>query len=107
MRDARFALMVTVPVALFLLSWVVYPIGYSFWLSLNSYKLHEGQVVPIFAGANNYIQALTDPDVQHSFIRTVQLDIESAFTTLGNGILFFLMIWHRRRTSALVSSATP
>ncbi len=83
MRDARFALMVTIPVAIFLISWVVYPIGYSFWLSVNSFKIRGGQVVPFFAGADNYIQALSDPDVQHSFLRTVQLDVEGIFLTTG------------------------
>ncbi|MBI3116661.1 MAG: sugar ABC transporter permease [Thaumarchaeota archaeon] len=83
MRDTRFALMVTIPVALFLIAWVVYPISYSFWLSLHSFKIRGGEVVPFFAGFDNYIQAVSDPDVQGAFFRTVQLDIEGIFLTTG------------------------
>jgi multiple sugar transport system permease protein len=92
MRDSRFALLVTIPVAIFLLAWVVYPIGYSFWLSINNFVVRNGQLTSVFVGGQNYIMALQDPNVQQSFITTLVVDGEGITLTVALALTIALVL---------------
>jgi multiple sugar transport system permease protein len=91
-RDERFALLVTLPVAIFLLAWVVYPIGYSFWLSINNFVVQNGALTAVFAGASNYVQAVQDPSVQRSFYITLEIDALGIILTVAMALSIALVL---------------
>ena len=65
LSDLQFALILSLPVLVFLLTLVIYPLGYSIWLSTrkNNFsgglKFHE-------SGFDNYIFALSAPSFWNS-----------------------------------------
>ena len=60
LSDLQFALLVTLPVLLFLLVIVVFPLGYAFWLSFHSTRFVDGARYS-FCGFDNYIAAWQSP----------------------------------------------
>src|SRR5271169_5236361 len=92
MKDSRFALMVTVPVAIFLIAWVIYPITYSFWLSLQHFHVVKGALTPGFVGLANYIQAVQDPAVQGAFIVSLEVDVGGIAMTVAMALAIALTL---------------
>ncbi len=74
--------MVTIPIAIFLLGWAIYPITYSFWYSLNDWHVHNGVIKPVFSGLANYIEAVTNPQVLNGILRTLWFAGEAIPLTL-------------------------
>ncbi len=72
----------TVPVAVFLLGWAIYPISVSFWYSLNDWHIHGGVIRPAFSGLSNYIEAATNPAVYGGIFRTLVFAAEAIPLTL-------------------------
>lgn len=58
------------PAALFLATFVAYPIGWSVWLSLTDYNLIWSTTTS-FVGADNYTRALTDPTFRTALTNTL------------------------------------
>lgn len=92
MKDSRFALLVTIPVAIFLLAWVIYPISYSFWLSLNTFVVKHGELQAVFVGLQNYVTAVQDPAVQGSFLVTLEVDVGGIAMTVGMALAIALVL---------------
>src|ERR1700722_10660335 len=67
--DERAALMFVAPLAAVLLAVAVFPILYSFYVSLFSLKLTRPARVP-FVGLDNYTQVLSDPLFWQAVART-------------------------------------
>ena len=82
----------TVPVAIFLLGWAIYPITISFWYSLNDWNVHGGVIKPVFSGLSNYIQAFTSPDVYNGILRTLWFAGEAIPLTLVFALTIALVL---------------
>lgn len=85
-KNEKLALKMTVPLIIVMLLLIVYPIIYSFWISLFTYK-ERGNIVS-FVGLKNYILALQDLVVLQSIGRTFYF----AIITTGLIILIGLII---------------
>lgn len=92
MRDSRFALLVTIPVAVFLIAWVIYPISYSFWLSINNFVVRGGELTSVFVGAKNYIMAVNDPNIQQAFLITLEIDAAGITLTVAMAIVIAMVL---------------
>ena len=67
------------PAALFILSMMVFPVVYTFWVSLTDWSMTSSDVVK-FVGLKNYIDLLSDP----RFFNSVKLTLY--FTVLAVGV---------------------
>jgi len=92
MKDSRFALLVTIPVALFLIAWVVYPIGYSAYLSVEHFGVHHGHLAGVFVGLDNYIKAFSDPTIALAFQITLMTDAGGITLTLAMALIIALVL---------------
>ncbi|MBF4630456.1 sugar ABC transporter permease [Clavibacter michiganensis subsp. phaseoli] len=72
------------------------PIVYAAWLSLQTYRLEGGGIlgtrVQVFAGLDNYVAVLSDPELVAGFGRLAIYGIISVPITLGLALLFALML---------------
>jgi multiple sugar transport system permease protein len=50
---------------------VIFPLVYSAYISFFRYNPISGESTPVFAGADNYVWAVTSPRVQHSLLNMV------------------------------------
>jgi multiple sugar transport system permease protein len=80
--EERFALVVLLPLASFLLFFLFYPLGYSAWLSTQSTGLQYSQKIH-FVGIANYVNALEDPVFQHGVLVSLQFCVEAVGMTLA------------------------
>lgn len=89
MTDARFGLLLSLPVAIVLILLNLYPFLYSFWLSLRDIDLRFG--FDEFIGLDNYRTTLESQDVREALWRTVkysaQVTIFATLLALGMAIL--------------------
>lgn len=68
LTDSQFAYLLILPVLVVLVIFYAFPIGYSFWLSLNLFNPTMGPMR--FVGFSQYVQAFNDPAVRGSVIVT-------------------------------------
>jgi len=82
--DERAAYLLVAPLALVLMAVAVFPIIYSFYISLFSLKLTRPGRMP-FVGLDNYVAVLSDPQFWHAVERTAFFSVLSvvAVTTLA------------------------
>jgi len=82
--DERAAYLLVAPLALVLMAVAVFPILYSFYISLFSLKLTRPGRMP-FVGLDNYVAVLSDPQFWHAVERTAFFSVLSviAVTTLA------------------------
>ena len=92
LSDKQFALAVTIPVAIILLSMVIYPLSYSFYLGMNSFKVRKGKIQMEFVGADNYIEAVTDPAIQNSILKTLQYGLEGVLLSVFLSLVMALVL---------------
>jgi len=88
LSQLQFALLLTLPVLLFLVVLMAYPLGYAIWLSLNDIQYILGSVQVEFVGLDNYIRAAFDPDFWHAVGVSLRFAIESTIlaVTIGLGL---------------------
>jgi multiple sugar transport system permease protein len=67
--DATIQKLFILPTLVFLILWNIFPLFYSLYLSFTSYS-HTGKLPPIWIGAQNYAELLSDPKVWHGFAVT-------------------------------------
>ena len=89
LSPTRFGLLLVAPVMLLLLAIVVYPVGYSLYLSLERTNPLTGRQT--FVGAHNFQQVLTDGTFWHSALLTVYyiacVTVLAAVVALGLALL--------------------
>jgi multiple sugar transport system permease protein len=68
LHDTVFAYLLNVPALVMVFALIAYPIGYSFWLSLQRYNLKRPDLQR-FVGFDNYLQLLTDD----TFLNSVKI----------------------------------
>lgn len=84
LTDAQFAYILIVPVLVVLIVFYAFPIGYSFWLSLNRFNPTMGPMR--YVGFSQYAKAFQDPAVWHAVYGT------AAFTILVTVIALFVSL---------------
>jgi multiple sugar transport system permease protein len=85
MSNLQFALLVAVPVLLFLVIVVAYPLGYALWISFQEIRFFGGYTAE-FVGLRNYQTVLSDPDFWRSLWISVRFTAESVMLTLLIGL---------------------
>ncbi len=79
--NLQFALIVAIPVLLFLVLVVVYPLAYAAWMSVESIQFFGGYQTD-FVGLDNYRDVLHDKEFWHSTWISIRFTIESVVLTL-------------------------
>jgi multiple sugar transport system permease protein len=85
MSNLQFALLVAVPVLLFLVIVVAYPLGYALWISFQEIGFFGGYTAE-FVGLRNYQTVLSDPDFWRSLWISVRFTAETVMLTLLIGL---------------------
>jgi multiple sugar transport system permease protein len=84
------------PAVILFVVFMLVPIVYAAWLSLQTYRLEGGGIlgtrVQVFAGLDNYVAVLSDPELVAGFGRLAIYGIISVPITLGLALLFALML---------------
>lgn len=81
LTDAQFAYLLILPVLAVVVIFYAFPIGYSFWLSLNRYNPTMGPMK--FIGFNQYAQLFGDAAVRNSLINTAIFTVLVTVLALG------------------------
>lgn len=90
----RAALFVT-PAFLLIAAFLVVPALWTIYLGVTDYRLTGIQALsPQFVGADNYVDALTDPSFHHSLLLTLIFVIGSAL--IGQTVMGFALAWSLR-----------
>src|SRR6267154_1993701 len=89
--DERTALLFLAPLAAVLLAVAVFPILYSFYISLFSLKLTRPSRVP-FVGVDNYVAVLSDPQFWQAVERTVFFSVISVSAIAVLALLIALLL---------------
>src|SRR6202048_4875386 len=89
--DERPAFLFLAPLAAVLLAVAVFPILYSFYISLFSLKLTRPNRVP-FVGLDNYTAVLSDPQFWLAVERTVLFSVMSVVAIAGLALLIALLL---------------
>jgi multiple sugar transport system permease protein len=89
--DERAALMFLAPLATVLLAVAVFPILYSFYISLFALKLTRPNRVP-FVGLDNYTTVLSDPKFRQAVGRTVSFSVMSVAAIAVLALLIALLL---------------
>lgn len=88
-----FALIVSIPVLLFLLVVVAYPLAYAFYLSFNEIRFFGGYSAD-WVGLQNYAKVLSDQSFWSSLGKTIQFTVETVILTLAVGLGLALILRH-------------
>ena len=89
--DERSALLFTLPFAAVLFAVAVFPVFYSFYISLYSLKLTRPNRVP-FVWLDNYIAVLSDPAFWEAVQRTVTFSVMAVVAISVLGLLIALLL---------------
>ena len=91
--NLSFALIISIPVLLFLLIVVAYPLAYAFYLSFNEIRFFGGYSAD-WVGLTNYANVLYDPSFWSSLGRTLRFTVETVILTLAIGLGLALILKH-------------
>jgi multiple sugar transport system permease protein len=89
--NLQFALIVTLPVLVFLLLVVLYPLLYALWISFETVNFFGGYSAE-FVGIDNYKAVLADPDFWRSLLVSIRFTIETVIATLAVGMALALIL---------------
>ena len=98
--DTQFALALVLPIVLFLIGMVLYPLAYSLWLSVHNVDLRLGLERSSFVGLLQYAKVLQDTRVPHAFLVSIEFSVlaVTVSTLLGLGMALILNETFRGRT---------
>jgi multiple sugar transport system permease protein len=85
LTNLQFALLLTVPVLVFLVVIIIYPLIYALWASFHKIIFFGGYRTP-FVGGANYLDALKSPDFWNSVKVSLRFTAESVVLTLLIGL---------------------
>jgi len=89
--DERSALLFVLPFAIVLFAVAVFPVVYSFYISLYSLRLTRPNRVP-FVWFDNYLTVLSDPQFWQAVERTVAFSVMAVVATALLGLLIALLL---------------
>ena len=101
LSDLQFALLLSLPVLLFLVTIVAYPVVYAVWLSLNKIKFFGGYRAT-FVWFDNYWNVLNDEDFWWSTWISVRFTVESVLLAMLIGLALALVMRHNQRWTGLI-----
>ena len=85
LTNLQFALVLTIPVVIFLVSIIIYPLVYSIWVSFHEITFFGGFNTK-FVGLNNYKKILESPKFWQSLIVSFRFTVESVVLTMLIGL---------------------
>ncbi|HEX5417425.1 MAG TPA: sugar ABC transporter permease [Chloroflexota bacterium] len=85
------AYLMNLPMILLLLAIVAFPVGYSLWISFQSYNLRRPQSIR-FIGLGNYIFVLTSEEFWHTLQTTLIFTVGAVATEICVGMLLALLL---------------
>ena len=91
LSNLRFALIVSIPVLLFLLLVVAYPLAYALYLSFNQIQFFGGYSAE-WAGFTNYVNVVKDGDFWSSLWLTLVFTLETVILTIAVGMALALIL---------------
>lgn len=100
LTDAQFAYILIIPVLIVLVVFYAFPIGYSFWLSLNRFNPTMGPMK--YVGFSQYSKALHDPAVWNAAYGTALFTILVTFIALFVSLGSALVLNERFRGRAML-----
>ena len=103
MSNLRFALVVALPVLVFLILVVVYPLVYALWMSVENIQFFGGYQTE-FVGLDNYRDVLRDKEFWHSAWISIRFTVESVALTLVIAVALALLLNRPMRGRGLVRS---
>ncbi len=101
LSDLRFALLLSLPVLLFLVIIVAYPLVYAVWLSLNEIKFFGGYRAN-FVWFDNYAEVFGDEDFWWSTWVSIRFTLESVVLTMFIALGLALIMRNNRRWRGLI-----
>jgi len=99
--NLQFALLLALPVILFLVLVVAYPLGYAIWLSLHKIRFFGGYRAT-FVGFDNFAAVATSPEFWQSTWVSIRFTVESVVLTLAIGVGLALVLSRPFRGRTLV-----
>jgi len=97
LSERGLGLVMLAPIVLVLVLVVGYPLVDSFWLSLHRANLATPEQGQPFAGFNNYLYAVRQPDFWYSTLRTLYFTVLSVALELVLGLVFAVLLNERFR----------
>src|SRR3954447_12032333 len=101
MSDTRFAFAVGLPVLVFLVLVVAYPLGYSVWMSLHKIIFFGGYRTE-YVGFDNFVRVWNDKSFWWSAWITIRFTAESVALTMLIGLGLGLMLNHALVAGGLI-----
>jgi ABC-type sugar transport system permease subunit len=90
LTDEKFALMLVIPIIVFELVLVAYPLSYSFWLSLNNIMYVHRSIT--FVGPSNYIAVILDPGFLGYLVTTLRMTFDITVLVILGGLGIALLL---------------
>ena len=101
LSNLQFSLLLALPVLVFLLLVVAYPLGYALWMSLHEISFFGGYKAT-FVGAENFADVIGDRKFKKSLWITVRFTLESVALAMVAGLLIALVLNRKMRFAGLV-----
>ena len=101
LTNFQFSLLLALPVLVFLVLVVAYPLGYALWMSLHEISFFGGYKAT-FVGAENFSDVIDDRKFKKSLWITVRFTLESVALAMVAGLLIALVLNRKMRFAGLV-----
>ena len=101
LSNLQFSLLLALPVLVFLLLVVAYPLGYALWMSLHEIVFFGGYKAT-FVGLENFLDVITDKKFKKSLWITIRFTTESVALAMIIGLLLALILNRPMRFGGLV-----
>jgi multiple sugar transport system permease protein len=101
LSDLQFAALLALPVVVFLLVVIAYPLGYAVWISFREVTFF-GEFRTVFVGLQNYVDVFHSPAFWDSVIISLRFTVESVILTLLIGLGIALVLAKPFRGKGLV-----
>jgi multiple sugar transport system permease protein len=86
LSNLQFALLLSLPVLLFLVLLMAYPLGYAVWLSTHDIQFVFGKMQIEWVGFDNFIAVYHSPEFWRAVLISLRFTIESAALTIVIGL---------------------
>lgn len=101
LSNFQFSLLLALPVLVFLVLVVAYPLGYALWMSLHEISFFGGYKAT-FVGGENFADVIGDRKFKKSLWITVRFTLESVAIAMVAGLLIALVLNRKMRFAGLV-----
>lgn len=101
LSNLQFSLLLALPVLVFLLLVVAYPLGYALWMSLHQIVFFGGYRAD-FVGLGNFLEVLASDDFWWSAWITLRFTVESVVLAMAIGLCLALTLNRPMRLAGLV-----